>query len=257
MKPGERVLLFAHPRSGSSNIYQILQLHPALEILEEPFNEGFLSWQPESKDYLSLVRDIPSLDEQLADMFARYNGVKVASYQLDDALNEHLLLRPDFRVVFVRRRNLLQAVVSSSIANQTHLWKVWDMTRPLESYYEGLQPLDPDEIRFHVGWLAWNLPLCESILDRRTDGRAFKIVYEEFFLAPPQEQAEVVEALWRFLDLEPIPAAELEYYLRPERTKLNSPATYRFVPNAQEINDVCGSNEHGWLFESDGLGVVP
>jgi len=74
MKPGERVLLFAHPRSGSSNIYQILQLHPALEILEEPFNEGFLSWQPESKDYLSLVHDIPSLDEQLADMFTRYMG---------------------------------------------------------------------------------------------------------------------------------------------------------------------------------------
>ena len=82
----------------------------------------------------------------------------------------------------------------------------------------------------------------------------FKIVYEDFFFAPPQEQAEVVEALWRFLDLEPVPAAELAYYLRPERTKLNSPATYRFLPNAQEINDLCGSDDHGWLFERDGLG---
>jgi hypothetical protein len=38
-------------------------------------------------------------------------------------------------------------------------------------------------------------------------------------------------------------------------TKLNSPATYRFLPNAQEVNDLCGSDSHGWLFESDGLGV--
>ncbi|UCC64116.1 MAG: hypothetical protein JSV36_03395 [Anaerolineae bacterium] len=46
MKPGKRVLLFGHPRLGSSNIYPIVLLHPALDILEEPFNEGFLSWQP-------------------------------------------------------------------------------------------------------------------------------------------------------------------------------------------------------------------
>jgi hypothetical protein len=255
LKSGERVLLFAHPRSGSSNLYQIMRLHPALEILEEPFNENYVNWHPENKDYLGLVRDIESLDEQLAEIFTRFNGVKVLNYQLSDELVEHLLLRPDFRVVFVRRRNVLQAVVSNLIAEQTNLWKKWDMTRSLESYYDGLQPLDLDDVRARVEWLSWHMQLCESILDKRADGRVLKIVYEDFYFAPRKEQAEYVEAVWRFLDLEPIPTADLEYYLRPELTKLNSPATYRFLPNAQEVNDLCGSDSDGWLFESDGLGV--
>ena len=121
MKPGERVLLFAHPRSGSSNLYRILQLHPALEILEEPFNEDFVNWQPENKDYLGWIRDVESLDEQLAEIFTRFNGVKV---------------------------------------------------------------------------------------------------------------------------------------LRPELTKLNSAATYRFLPNAQAVNDLCGSDSHGWLFEGATSGAA-
>ncbi len=37
----DKVLLFAHPRSGSSSLFQILDLHPKLRILEEPFNENY------------------------------------------------------------------------------------------------------------------------------------------------------------------------------------------------------------------------
>jgi len=162
VKPGERVLLFAHPRSGSSNLYQILQLHPALEILEEPFNENFVNWQPENKDYLGLVRDVESLDEQLAEIFTRFNGVKVLNYQLDDELVEHLLLRPDFCVMFVRRRNVLQTVVSNLIAEQTNLWKKWDMARSLETYYDGLRPLDLDDVRVRVERLAYAVMRVDS-----------------------------------------------------------------------------------------------
>jgi hypothetical protein len=256
LKSGERILLFAHPRSGSSNLYQILQLHPMLEILEEPFNENFVDWQPGNKDYLGLVQDVESLDDQLAEIFTHFNGVKVLDYQLSDELVEHLLLRPDFRVVFVRRRNMLQTVVSNLIAEQTNLWKKWDMIRSLESYYDGLQPLDLDDVQARVEMLSWHMQLCESILDRRADGRVLKIDYETFFFAPREEQAEYVEVAWRFLDLEPISALDLEYYLRPEFTKLNSPATYRLLPNAKEVNDLCGSDSQGWLFESDESGVA-
>jgi hypothetical protein len=248
LKLGERVLLFAHPRSGSSNLYQILQSHPALEVLEEPFNENFVNWQPGNKDYLGSVHDVETLDEQLAEIFTRFNGLKVLDYQLSDDLVEHLLSRADLRVVFVRRRNVLKAVVSNLIAEQTDLWKVWDMTRPLESYYAGLRPLDLEEVRGRVEWLSWHMQWCEAILDRRADGRVLKIAYEEFF-AQRKEQEELLEALWRFLDLEPIPAANMEYYLQPELTRLNSPATYRYLPNAKEVNDLCGSDSYGWLFE--------
>jgi hypothetical protein len=61
-------------------------LHPALAILEEPFNQNFVTWHPQNKDYLSFVRDVESLDEQLAEIFGRFNGVKVLDYQYEAAL---------------------------------------------------------------------------------------------------------------------------------------------------------------------------
>ncbi len=249
MYSGEKVLLFAHPRCGSSNVYQILQLHPALDILEEPFNENFVSWAPENRDYRALVHDIPSLEEQLADIFMQFDGLKVLNYQLRDELIEHLLLRSDLRVVFMRRRNVLQAVVSNLIAEQTHLWKKWNMTRSLASHYAGLQPLDLVDVQTRVDTVVHHMEWCAAVLDRRANGSVLQIEYERFFFAPPDEQASKVEGLWRFLEVEPIPATDLDYYLRPELTKLNSAATYRLLPNADELNALCGSDHNGWLFE--------
>jgi len=68
MNPNIRVLFFAHPRSGSSSLYQILQLHPELNILEEPFNENFTGWNSNNKNYRELINDIPSLDIQAAEI---------------------------------------------------------------------------------------------------------------------------------------------------------------------------------------------
>lgn len=102
MEQNQRLILFAHPRSGSSSLYQILQLHPALNILQEPFNEGFNSWCPNLPNYLERVHDIPSLDAVLAEIFAAYNGIKVLNYQLPDELGVYLLQRPDCFILFLR-----------------------------------------------------------------------------------------------------------------------------------------------------------
>src|SRR5262245_21405971 len=165
MQSHQRIILFAHPRSGSSSLYQILQLHPVLNILEEPFNENFTSWHPDNPNYLERIHDIPSLDQQLAQIYATYNGVKVLDYQLADELIVHLLERPDCFILFLRRRNLLQSIVSALIAQQTGLWKKWEMTKPLAHYYRDLQPLDVEEVTLRVGMLKEHLDYFESIVD--------------------------------------------------------------------------------------------
>src|SRR5216117_3484918 len=115
-----RLIFFAHPRSGSSSLYQILQLHPDLNTLEEPLNENFKRWNSNNKNYRELIHNIPSLDVQVAEIFTTYNGIKMLDYQLPDDLTVHLLQRLDCKVIFLRRRNLLQSVVSMLIAEQTH-----------------------------------------------------------------------------------------------------------------------------------------
>jgi hypothetical protein len=118
LRAGERLLLLAHPRSGSSNLYEILQMHPALKICMEPLNENFMRWAPGNKNYRELVHDWASLEAVLDEIFTDFNGLKLLSYQLPEEWVRRLIGRRDFRVLFIRRINVLQAVVSVLIAEQ-------------------------------------------------------------------------------------------------------------------------------------------
>lgn len=119
---GQRLIFFAHPRSGSSSLYEILQSHPVLNIVEEPFNENFTRWDAANRNYLERVHDIPSLDAQVEEIFADHNGIKVLDDQLPADLAAHLLRCDDCKVLFLWRRNLLQTVVSVLLAEQTRLY---------------------------------------------------------------------------------------------------------------------------------------
>jgi hypothetical protein len=223
-------------------------MHPALRICNEPFNENFVRWAPGNEDYSARARDWTSFEAVLHEIFAEFNGLKLLSYQLPEKWVGRLIGRPDFRVLFVRRTNLLQTVVSVLIAEQTGLWHHWDMDRPLETYYAGLRPLEIAEVRTRVQELAEHLERLEAVIERRTDGRTHTIVYEELFFAGRAEQRHAIQALWQFLGVDPIAADRVDYFLRPERSKLNSPATYRLLPNAEEIERECGADATGHLF---------
>ena len=210
MKPDDRVILFAHPRSGSSSLYQILQLHPELNILEEPFNEHFTRWNPNNKDYLSLISDIPSLNAQLSEIFSAYNGVKVLDYQLPDELAAHLLQRSDCKIIFLRRRNLLQSVVSVLIAEQTHLWKKWEMIKPLEEYYRNLQSLDIAEIQGRTRYLKDHLDFFEGVIDHRSTREAIKLTYEELYFASAAQRDQLFNDVWNLLAITRLPPSSYQ-----------------------------------------------
>lgn len=244
------VLFLAHPRSGSSSLYEILQSHPALNILEEPFNENFTRWDAGNKNYLELVYDMPSLEAQIVEIFESYSGIKILDYQLPPDLIAYLLRRADCKVICLRRKNLLQAVVSVLIAEQTRLWKKWEMTKPLEEYYQNLQPLDIADIQQRVAEMKVRLDFFESVVDERPVHEAVKLTYEELYFAEPSRLEEQVNAIWDMLGLPPLKLECYQTYIQPETAKINSAATYAFLPNAQEIDKACGDDETGWLYDT-------
>jgi hypothetical protein len=248
MDPNLQLIFFAHPRSGSSSLFQILQLHPDLHLLEEPFNENFTRWSPHNPNYRDQIHDNASLDAQLTVIFTNYNGLKLLDYQLPDELIVHLLHQPDTHVLFLRRRNLLQTVVSNLIAEQTHLWKKWDMKQPLEEYYRNLQPLDVADVQRRVEGLQRHLEFCEAVIDTRPGVKALKLVYEDLYFTSAEQRNQQVAAIWRWLGITPLEAKQIQYYLDPAAVKINSAATYAWVPNAPEIEQYCGSAVTGWLY---------
>ncbi len=250
MNENQRLIFIAHPRSGSSSLYQILQLHPALHILQEPFNESFADWSPHGKTYLDKIVDIPSFEEQLADIFSEYNGLKMLDYQLDAAFLDYLLEKQDLFFIFLRRRNLLQSVVSTMLAVQTGVWKMWDTQRPIAEYYGALKPLNISEIQLVIRETEKQLANIERRLDHRPQETVLKFVYEDLYFTSLAHQKRQIETIWPFLQLPTLANNErIEYYLSPKKVKINSVARYRMIPNAQEIEDTCGNDQTGWLFK--------
>jgi hypothetical protein len=186
----------------------------------------------------------------LADLFERYRGIKVLSYQLDQELLRHLILRPGLRIIFLSRRNLLQIAVSDRIAKQTTLFNRWDADpdQPLEQYYGSLEPLDLDDLRGYVRGLAAHLRWVESVLNLRPDGQVLRLRYEDLYFATREAQRAQLSAVWSFLDLTRLSAQEAGYYLDPKTAKLGGRETYGRLPNAAEIDAALGADETGWLF---------
>jgi LPS sulfotransferase NodH len=239
----EPVVVIAHPRSGSNSLVEILSLALPAPLLNEPFNERHHTWGADARDWRSRVHDIASLDEVIAEITMTWSGIKVLGYQLDLPLLEHLLHRSDVRVIRLRRRNLLETVVSNLVALQTNLWKAWGVDGDLEDHYRELAPIALDEVRELLRHTRARLDEVEEILDRRTSP-TLRVQYEDLYLDATDA---TLDELWRFLDVDPPSDDRIAYYLDPAQVQMARPDTYGRLPNIAEIEAVLGNDDVGHL----------
>ena len=244
---GPRVVVAAHPRSGSNSLVEILDSHPELTLLDEPFNENFSSWLPANPDYLARITDVTSLDRVVDGILTDYSGFKVHTYQLEMELLAHLLCRRDLYVVVLRRRNLLEAVVSNLIAEQTGLWAAWDRDRALEDYYTGLGPLPMEDVREKLRWTRENIAEVAAILRTRSDGQVLELCYEDLFLGERSTRWRLVGSLWAHLGLPPCENPRVGRFLENASFRMGKPATYGHLPNLAEIEAAFGNDETGHI----------
>jgi hypothetical protein len=242
-----RVVLAAHARSGSNTMVEVLGALPGVSILNEPFNERFPEWAPDTTTYRDRVHDVASLDAVMDEIFAARTGIKLLHYQLDLPLRAHLLLRPDVHVITLRRRNLLEAAVSHLIAMQTDYWKREVGSGPIEDRYRELQPIPLDAVRDIIGWMRRDVEQAAEIVARRGDGRVLELVYEDVHLVSPAEQDEVLDRLCTFLGVALPDGARIRSVLDPREVQQAGATTYGQLPNLREINDALGADDTGWL----------
>lgn len=247
MGEGPRLVVVAHPRSGSNSLVEILDCHPELTLLDEPFNEDFSTWLPANPDYRARATDVTSLDRVVDGILADYSGFKVHTYQLEMELLAHLLGRRDLYVVFLRRRNLLETVVSNLIAEQTGLWAAWDRERALEDYYTDLAPLSVEDVRGKLRWTRENLAEVAAILRARSDRLVLELCYEDLFLGDWSTRWRLVESLWSHLGLPPCEKSWVGRFLENTSFRMGRSATYGRLPNLAEIEATLGNDETGHI----------
>jgi len=242
-----KILLFTHPRSGSNTLTAILNEHPEVNLMTEPFNEEREKWEEGNKNYKNETRTIADLDRVLEEIHQSYNGFKTLSYQLPEELTDYLLTKKGYEVIFLYRKNLLQTMVSAFIAEQTTAWSIEDKQKQEE--LKELKPLDIKKLEEQIDYLKEDTEHYRNTLQKENIS-FFEVAYEELFHIPIKEQMKKVEAIFTFLELDvPTDKREaIEKLLSPKRRMTNTD-TYKLVPNIQEIEDKLGSPEFGFLFK--------
>lgn len=242
-------VLFAQARSGSTTLCRVLQLHPQLHVALEPFQHKYHTWNPEEPNYIDLIMDVRTLEEQLALLFSKYDGFKVLDYQLPKELYTHMLLRPSIKVIMLGRRNILQQAVSGFIAQQTGIWQKRDLIGNLETAYQGLEPIDLDDLKTNIEYRCSTSRYYRKILTQKAPQMYLPIFYEDLFTSDLTRNQESVRSIFGFLGLSMPDGQELDDLIDPCVEKINSAATYALLPNAMIIDQQFGSDEIGWLFE--------
>ncbi len=254
--PPERTVIFAHARSGSTTLCRVLQLHPLMNVALEPFWHGYAKENPDERNYVDFIEDVPSLEKALDDLFARYNGIKILSYQLPKKLYTHLLLSPDVRVLFLQRKNLLRAEVSGCIAEQTKVWQISDLNEQTRQTYRNLRPVSMGKFADRLEYAKELTGYYNSVIERRATGTYLKVCYENLYTGDLGKNRAAAREIFEFLGLELPTCDELDHHLDPRTSKINAPESYAMLPNANEINERFGNDDTGWLFGDDDVGAL-
>lgn len=245
-----KVIIFAHPRSGSTSLYKILNTHPDLNLTLEPFHDSYGQWHPDEKNYIDYINDIPSLDAALEELFRKYNGMKILSYQLPEDIYKHLLNRSDCKVIFLWRANYLKSVVSVLIAEQTNIWQKSDFNK-ISGAYEQLVPLkieDIDGIESRIKGMREGIRYWDEIISKKPEGSYYKVTYEDLYCDNLEQELARVKDIFDFLGLEAPETDKFIKFLEPRNEQINTAETYLAVPNIREIESRFGNSENGYLF---------
>jgi LPS sulfotransferase NodH len=227
MNDGRRLVLFAHARTGSTSLMHLLNLHSAIRMCHEPFHPSHSTWYPGEDNYVDLVKDESTLDSQLSKIFGRFNGIKTLSYQLPENLYERLLSRDDIKVIFLSRRNILQAAVSGFIARQTNVWQSSDLEKTGSHQGAPLEPVPVNQLRETLEYYRELDALYREFVSRKPSSSALLVFYEDLFSADLDRNRGVLRHIFRFVGLD-IPRSEkVDRLLDPGQTKVTSEAVYR------------------------------
>lgn len=261
-----RFLVMSLPRCGSTTLMNVLNCHPDIRCLREPFNPD-----QAGNTYLGRVHDFSSLDSVLRRIWRDYNGVKhvwePCGWPFGRGLdfNLRLAVQPDVRIVLLTRTNHLQRLVSYEVAVQTNVWhRVPEAPGDGKSAPENpaetkLRPLDPGRLRRNMRLAMSGNELMRSTL-RGTRTPFREVTYEEIY-APEETEDQPAAGLHRvneileFLGAGPLPGGfsldDARRLLDPRSAKLNSEKTYHVVPNIDDIEAICGTDETGHLFKKE------
>jgi hypothetical protein len=242
------------PRTGSTTLARLLDCHPDIKCLVEPFHPRRYNGQ-----YYRMAMQAKSVESALNLIWHRWNGIKHVwvgptgfPFPQDSELNNGIILSAS-HVIFLERRNLLRRYVSSMISRQLDFWI--GTRQEFQARLENIQlrELEPnivfEEIRKDKLATERRLELL-----RAHNLRFMHLIYEEVFGegVSYSRQFETLNAVLNFLGYNEVAEGEFQQKWAPlldrDTYQWASVDIYRMIPGIERLEQELGSDEIGWLF---------
>jgi len=214
MKP--RFVIFAHARSGSSSLAHLLNASP---------------------DYINTIDSPAAMNAALDEIFSEYSAIKDLMYRFERPVYEALLSRPDLKVLFLHREDLVAGAISLQVAKQTAVWQKHDLDADPAQYTRTLEPIDIEEAQGWYEYVSEMVRHYQQFLEQHRRGEFMNISYESLYNDDDKRNTSKLTDICEFLQIELPPAAAIAKYMNPKSARLSSDELYSRIPNYQEVLD--------------------
>jgi hypothetical protein len=246
------------PRTGSTTLARLLNCHPDIKCLIEPFHPRRYNGQ-----FHQMVLQARAIEPVLNLIWHHWNGIKHAweaprgwPFPGNPQFNENIALGAS-HVILLERRNLLRRYISGIVSAQLNFWigTKQEFHARLEEIQ--LKELDPsqvlDEMKKDKAGVEHHLQLVRA---RKIP--VMHLFYEDLFEegVALTEQLRIMNDIVKFLGFREVSENSLrsQWALLLDRDiyQWASAETYRMIPGIESLDTEIGSNELGWLFPEKG-----
>jgi len=242
------------PRTGTTSLVRLLNCHPDIKCLVEPFHPRRYGGQ-----FHRLATQKGSVQSALALIRYRWNGLKHVwlpdtgfPFHQNPSLNDELILSGG-RIIWVQRRNFLKRYISNVIAKSVDFWigtRQQFITRLRDA---SIPELDPRFLRQALQQEREAIERRVRLLQQKRIPY-ISLVYEDFYgtQVSPKQQLRIFNDLLSFLGFSTMTAdvftARCTEYLDETRYRWCSEDVYRQIPGIARVEQEVGSEQNGWLF---------
>jgi hypothetical protein len=240
-------------RTGSTTLAALLNCHPDIRCLIEPFHPRRFDGQ-----FHAMAMAGQSVGPVLELIWYRWVGIKHVwestgwPFAENPKLNDEVVLGAK-KVIFLRRRNLLRRSISSLISRQLRFW-----VGTREELYARLENVQLRNVTPDV--VIAELKRDQEAIQRRLllflqhNVEAMHLFYEDLYAEDItiRQRVATINDILGFLGFaaigEDVFQGEWAHWVDPNIYRWSSADLYRRIPGIQNIENAVGCDETGWLF---------
>ncbi len=219
MIKNQKFIIFGHARSGTSTLKQIFESQN-INISGEPFNKNC------SDNFLSHYEEL-GFEKTVQKIMGKHDALKHLMHQQNEVNNLYLIEK--YKTIFIYRKNIFEAAISSRLAIKTNVWDASDVN--YNKNYHKINNINVDDIKETMQEFYDSVMFYKNKVKR-----VFFVSYEDLYLNE-KNKIDIIKNIFDFVGYKIKNFDTIKILLSPNK-KLNENNWYNLLSNWKDIESL-------------------